>query len=189
MVMDKITEYRTDEMTVELAAPIAELLFAVWPESTKTLEVRRDQILNPPASYNTDLQTLRRFVVWENDRALAHAVTFVREIRYGDGQSMSVLALASVCTDPSCRGRGLGAEITRECFQQVGQPGWPTLSLFQTPVPAFYEKLDSRLVDNRFVDRTADDPEANPWRDQYVMIYPGIHSWPDGVIDLNGPDY
>ena len=184
----KISEYRADGMTEELAAPVAELLFAVWPESTKTLEIRRQQILEPPSSYRTDPATIRRFVIWEDGRSLAHALTFVREIRTDDGP-LSVLALAGVCTDPQVRGKGLGAEITRECFRQVGQAGWPTLSLFQTPVPAFYEKLDSRLVPNRFVDRTAEDPEANPWRDKYVMIYPGGHQWPDGVIDLNGPDY
>ncbi len=187
--MNEISEYRATELTADQAGSVAELLFAVWPASTKTLEVRRQQILTPPSHYCTDPDTIRRFVIWEKGRALAHAVTFVREIRHGDSQSMSVLALASVCTDPDQRGRGLGADITRACFRQVGRSGWPTLSLFQTPVPLFYEKLQCRLVDNRFVDRNADDREANPWRDKYVMIYPGEHPWPDGVIDLNGPDY
>ena len=34
-----------------------------------------------------------------------------------------------------------------------------------------------------------EDPEADPWRDKTQMIYPAEFAWPEGVCDLNGPDY
>ncbi|MCP4774691.1 MAG: hypothetical protein GY880_10660 [Planctomycetaceae bacterium] len=80
--------------------------------------------------------------------------------------------------------------VTQKAFQQVATDAWPEVSLFQTPVPGFYQKLNSRLVTNRFVNRrNVDDPEANPWRDDQIMIYPSEFAWPEGTVDLNGCDY
>ena len=80
--------------------------------------------------------------------------------------------------------------VTQAAFQRVNQNGWPQVSLFQTPVPEFYKKLDCRLVDNQFVNRrNLTDPKANPWRDPNVMIYPAVFDWRSGLVDMNGPDY
>ena len=76
-----------------------------------------------------------------------------------------------------------------EAMQRVDQGEFP-VSLFQTPKPGFYEKLGARKVNNRFVNsKNEQDPEADPWPAEHVMIYPTPYPWPEGVIDLNGPGY
>ncbi len=143
------------------------------------------------AAQNDTPETItgRRFVIWEGDSIVAHARTFVRVVNAADAK-IPVLALATVCSDPGQRGKGLGALITRKALELVQQVGWPDVSLFQTTVPGFYEKLNCRIVGNRFVNRlNIENAEANPWRNDTVMVYPAEFSWPDGLIDLNGPDY
>src|SRR2546426_9716654 len=99
------------------------------------------------------------------------------------------MALSGVCVLSAHRRRGLGAEIVRRTFERIhgGEFG---VSLFQTTIPAFYKKLGATLFTNRFVNsRNESHPDANPWHDEWVMIYPRSYSWSQGPIDLNGPGY
>ena len=99
------------------------------------------------------------------------------------------MALSGVCVATTHRGRGLGEAVSRKALDRVDRGDF-SLSLFQTPVPAFYARMGARKVDNRFVNSThAPDPEAYPWIAEHVMIYPKHYPWPDGVIDINGPSY
>lgn len=187
--MREIKQYRDIKLTEDVARAVAVLAGRSFASSEKSIEDRVKETLASVGSSDPEHTTGLRFVIWENDRAIAHARTFVRQVAIGD-QQIPVLALATVCSDPDLRGQGLGVAVTEAAFQQVGADGWPDVSLFQTPVPPFYEKLDCRILTNRFVNRrNAADPEANPWRDDTVMIYPAAYPWPDGVVDLNGPDY
>ena len=187
--MREITEYLETELNENLAMQIATLSGRSFTSSTRSLEDRITEMLSRAGSDDPQILTGRRFVVWQADRVIAHARTFVRHISIGD-QEVPVLALATVCSDPEMRGQGLGGLVTHRAFEQVGRNGWPEVSLFQTPVPVFYEKLNCRIVTNRFVNLlNADDPQANPWRDDTVMIYPSGFDWPNGVVNLNGPDY
>jgi predicted N-acetyltransferase YhbS len=182
-------EYAETGLTRDLAVAIADLSAKCFPDSIRTLEERVEEILAAAGSKDPEKTSGRRFVIWQGNRPLAHARTFVRHIFAGE-RDIPVLALATVCSDPQVRGQGLGKQVTLRALEQVGQPGWPAVSLFQTPVAPFYEKLNCRIVSNRFVNRrNAGDPEANPWRDDTVMIYPADFDWPLGIVDLNGPDY
>ena len=186
-----IKKFSESELTQELALRIAKVASRSF-ESSRTIEERVAEMMSEKDSSTLEYSTGRRYVI-ENDDGLvvAHARTFVREIKTeSDSGTIPVLALESVCSDPDVRGQGLGAQVAKLAFELVGQNEWPKLSLFQTPVPGFYEKLDCRIVENKFVDRTnAKTPDAWPWRDKIVMIYPGVASWPEGIIDINGPDY
>ena len=187
--MSQISEYLETEITPDEATPIAELACLSFRSSGPTLEKRVEKILTAHGSNDPEKVSGRRFVIWSGNQVVAHARTFVRIVTVAD-QQIPVLALASVCTHPDRRGQGLGVEITKKAFELVGRPGWPDVSLFQTPVAEFYKKLNSRIVTNNFVDSTnATAPDANPWRDDTVMIYPSDYDWPDGTVDLNGPDY
>ena len=187
--MHEITEYLETALDHRVAMQIATLSSRSFAASSRSLEERIEEMLDATGSDDPENTSGRRFVIWDGDRAIAHARTFVRKIVVGD-QEIPVLALATVCSDPDLRGEGLGVLVTTRAFDQVGVEGWPEVSLFQTPAPRFYEKLNCRIVPNRFVNRrNTDDPEANPWRDDTIMIYPSQFNWPDGVVDLNGPDY
>ena len=75
-------------------------------------------------------------------------------------------------------------------MSRVGRLGyllWGNGSFWQE---ALAEKLGARCVSNRFVNSTnTEAPEANPWWDEHVMIFPDTYDWPDGTIDLPGPGY
>ena len=189
--MHEVHEYREIELTETLAVPIATLASRSFTTSGRPLNERVAEMMKAVGSDDPEKTSGRRFVIWENaeqGRAIAHARVFVRSVFVGE-QEIPVLALATVCSDPDWRGQGLGAIVTRAAFSKVGLTGWPEVSLFQTPVPEFYAKLNCLLIRNRFVNRKAEDPEAYPWRDDQIMIYPSEHSWPAGVVDLNGADY
>lgn len=187
--MKEVRIYRESELTEELALPLSRLAAKSFANSQRTLEQRVEEILGFIGSQDPEVLTARRFVIWQDGVPVAQARTFVREV-HAEDRSLPVLALATVCADPDLRGQGLGAAVTRLAFEQVGTDDWPKVSLFQTGVPGFYEKLNCRTVSNQFINRkNLEDPLANPWRDEIVMIYPGDHDWPGGVIDMNGPDY
>lgn len=187
--MIEITEYTDTELTREIAEPIGVLCARSFKDSKRSLEERVNEMLSFNGSQEPEHTTGRRYVIWKGRNVIAHARTFVRQLFVGD-EPLSVLALAAVCSDPDMRGQGLGVLVTKAAFQRVNQPGWPQVSLFQTPVPDFYKKLDCRLVENQFVNRrNIADPNANPWRDPHVMIYPSVFAWQTEVVDMNGPDY
>lgn len=183
-----IQEIADSDLTEPIALQIATLAKRSF-ESSRTLEERLDEMMNVKDRDDPEFVTGRRYLKWHGEQLVAHARTFIRKV-FVEEQLIQVLALATVCSDPDLRGKGLGAEVTRAAFQLVGQTDWPGVSLFQTPVPKFYEKLNSRTVDNRFVNRLNEkDPDANPWRDDIIMIYPSEYEWPAGIVNLNGPDY
>ncbi|MEM7453332.1 MAG: GNAT family N-acetyltransferase [Planctomycetota bacterium] len=187
--MNEIKEYLETELTPEIARPIAELAAASFESSGPTIDERVERMMSAAGSTDPEKTSCRRFVIWDGERAVAHARTFIRMVTVA-GRDIPVLALATVCSHPDMRGHGLGAAITKKAFEQIGQPGWPEVSLFQTPVAPFYEKLNSRIVTNKFIDSTNQKaPDADPWRDDTQMIYPTEFDWPEGTVDLNGPDY
>lgn len=180
----QLQQHRDGDLSPEQEQSIQTLLRLVWPpypEGSPEASARAQRHAAPRPDRI-------RFVLWANGRAYAHAETFTREI-HAEGGSRKVLALAAVCADPALRGRGYGASVVDAAFAEV-RSGAYAVSLFQTGVPHFYERLGARQVDNPFVNRQdSENPEANPWWESTIMIYPAYAPWPTGLIDLNGPAY
>ena len=178
-----LSQHTEKELTESQVWSIVSLIQSVWPNVDKTIVELVAECMDRAADSNS-----KRFVLWKDDQAIAHALTFEREIFTTEG-SLKQMALAAVCVAESRRDEGLGAQVMRKAFEQVDNGVWP-VSLYQTPVPGFYEKLGARIVDNEFVNsRNEEDPQANPWWEAEVMIYPAEFAWPDGRIDLNGGGY
>ena len=192
--MVEVDVYRESELSDSQIASIVALTNSVWPKDGLTLEQRIAQEMLIVRNADRAKINPVRFVVWDGDAAISHALVFDRQIYPLDeaeqrcGQ-IKVLALAKVCCDASRRGEGLGMAVVEAAFQLIGEQ--KPLSLFQTGVPRFYEKLGGRIVKNRFVNfLSQDDRQANPWWDDEIMIVPGNASWPEQkTIDLNGPGY
>ena len=188
-----IHEHREADLSRDQRRAIAALLDSVWPREHETLDELIDVFFgaahrNQPEGRSATQVGLRRFVVWEGNRAVAHAKTFQRTI-FTDLGPIDVMALAGVCVAPTHRGSGLGVAISRKALAQVDWGDF-SVSLFQTLVPGFYEKQGARVVHNPFINsKNKQDPDASPWADAHVMIYPRHYPWPDGVIDLNGSGY
>ncbi len=182
--MTSLLRYPPHALTPEQEQSLAALIELVWPAyppGTPEAEARATRHAAPRPQR-------RVFIIWDGNRAVAHAESFARTIRTPEG-TLTAMALAGVCVDPACRGRGLGHQVVTAAFSEVEEGRYP-LALFQTGVPGFYAPLGGRTVDNRFFNRLAPDtPETNPWWESSIMIYPATASWPSGDIDLGGPGY
>ena len=182
----QIIHIPSKQLTREQVHQLIALQDVVWPKEEKLarpIEERIDEYINDPEEeYET-------FLIFVDDKLVAHAEIFARTVLTEKGP-VDVMALASVCTPPECRGDGYGKRIVEEAFKQVDN-GRFKVSLFQTGVPEFYEKFGACRVDNPFVNSRAEDPKANPWWNPYQMIYPTsfLPEWPEGVIDLDGNGY
>jgi predicted N-acetyltransferase YhbS len=190
--MLNITVHRDSDFSKAEIVAVVSLLYRFWPSKEKTIDEMVDDFYETGRRRTGSYPQIRlpslRYLVWDKDKAVAHALTFERPVTTNAGE-VSVMALSGVCVFPSYQGRGLGAEMARRAFGRIHE-GEFAVSLFQTTIPAFYEKLGATLVPNQFVNsRNKNHPDANPWHDEWVMIYPKSYAWPEGPIDLNGPGY
>ena len=181
--MNSIQVFRPeDEIPYNTASSILALVAQVWPPDNGKAPDVNDAMARWKARGSYVL------IIEDNNRVITHAQIFRREIKTAHG-ILPIGALAGVCVHPDQRGHGYGAQIVRGAFELL--PEMTTqVSLYQTDVPEFYEKLGARRVTNPFIDGTrADDGRENPFWAAYTMIYPAVFEWPEGEIDLNGPGY
>lgn len=113
----------------------------------------------------------------------AVARTWIRSVRLG-GHDRPILALAGVCTHPTVRGQGLGVAVVRAAFDRVGPDA--QLSLFQSDVPTFYERLGARCIFNALFDSSG---AAGRFWSLHALIYPATAPWSDAPLDLRGPGW
>jgi len=109
--------------------------------------------------------------------------SFHRVIALGSTQR-TVLALAGVSTHPDWRRQGLGATVVRAAWARVAAP--VTVCLFQTDVPAWYERLGARCIDNRIANSIGD---GRAFWSSHAMIFPSAGPWTSDPIDLLGPGW
>ena len=177
-------------LTAEQARGIGELIHQTWPKPNMTAEARAAQTIELGRQHIGEPGPAPRSIVAvEDGRVVAHAAIFPRVIGTERGDIL-IGGLARVCTDAAMRGRGLGQAVVREAFRLV-DAGEFEFSLFQTTpsVRPFYVKLGCVPVENRIINRSAEDPAANPFWHEVVMRYPAGEGWPAGTIDLRGPGY
>jgi GNAT superfamily N-acetyltransferase len=176
--------------TPDQAAAIGRLVNEVWPKPHMTAELRAAQQLAIGEQYKGPAERApRAVVVVEGGQLLAHAAMLPRWVGTSRGEII-VGGLSRVCTSPSARGRGFGEQVVRAAFDLVDS-GVFEFSLFQVNrrVRSFYERFGAVVVENRIVDSSASDPQANPFWDDLVMRYPADGNWPAGTIDLGGPGW
>ncbi|HEY2988470.1 MAG TPA: GNAT family N-acetyltransferase [Candidatus Binatia bacterium] len=190
-MLDITVHHAADLSRGEISAVVS-LLWNFWPNEDKTIDQVVEAFPEVGKQYRDAYPQVRlpslHYVVWDGNKAVAYALTFERPVITNGGE-LSVMALSGVCVWPSYQGRGLGAEIVRRAFGRI-DAGEFAVSLFQTTIPAFYEKLGATSVTNSFANsRHKEHGSTNPWRYDSVMIYPKSYPWPEGPIDLNGPGY
>ncbi len=170
----------------EDALQIGELTFAIWGPKDKP-DARPRPAGNYQGYTGPANRRPRRYVIRDGGRIVSHASVFAREIDVA-GRRYTAAALGGVCTYEEHRGKGYAAEICREIFHLVDRGDFE-LCLFQTGIPAFYEKLGCRRISNRVINSLAKDPQKYPLWEEYLLIYPGSFSLPDGTLDLLGPGF
>ncbi len=160
----------------------AKLWHRVWPkEPGGEIAARRARM---DAVYPT-LDAHQFHLAFDGDELIAVARTFRHTVGVLDGSDdsdLDVIALASVCSDPDRRGEGWGDAVTQAAFDRVETEGLPCL--YQTPVPAFYERFGSRQIHNEIITSVSD---ATPFEEDWIMVHPATAAWPEGsTIDLRG---
>jgi predicted N-acetyltransferase YhbS len=186
--MAEMRTHRDADLSPPEIESIVRLVDAVWPAEDVTLADRLRKFTSWVEDNRRTGFDVMSFVVWDGSQAIAHARTFERVI-HSPSSSLTVMGLAGVCVLPERRGEGLGRDVVKKAFRRI-EAGDFAVSLFQTAVPDFYRKLGARSVTNRFVNsRNTGDPDATPWWDPDIMIYPAGFAWPEGTIDLNGTGY
>lgn len=119
---------------------------------------------------------------------IAVACSVPRRVRCGE-QDLDVLALEGVVCQPDYRGQGLGAAVVRSAFQRVDRGAF-RLSLFQTAVPGFYQKLGCSTVEVPLVNsHSTVDRSQCPFWEPWLMVYPTGFAFPGGAIDTLGPGW
>lgn len=168
------------------ALGVGEVLFSTWPPKDQP-NARPQPARNFSGYTGPANRRPRLFVTRENGRIVSHASIFAREIAIGSRRYWAA-ALGGVCTYPHLRKHGYARTAVLAAFALVDRGDFD-LSLFQSPVPAFYEKLGCRCIPNRIVNSAGADPAACPFWDPYVMVYPKALALPPDPIDLRGPGY
>lgn len=182
--------WKAGELTNDQLVQVAELHLAAFDPKGRSVDDYIEQRLRTPwqDGQGEVAASSVLHVIFIDGELVAKAATFGRTITTEAGDR-NIMGLAAVAAHPDRQGSGLGKKIVLAAFERVDN-GEFFASLFQTgKARRFYERLGCRVVDNPFVDSTADDPKANPWNDDVAMIYPGDAEWPTGKIDLNGPGY
>jgi len=189
--MEVVTHLNTD-LTEAQAASILDLIHAEWPQPDWDREaavqglIARKEVQDDPSSYR---QNVKRYVIWDGERAVAQAETFARHIKWEAGTEKIVMGLAGVVVDPQLRGTGLGRKVVQAACGRV-DAGEFEAGLWQTNHPKFYEGLGARTIENRFANhRDRGGSNTSPWWNDHVMIYPAKADWPHAPIDLNGPGF
>lgn len=179
----EILQIPNTEVPLGLALQALALEYATWSENPPSQKSKTEQIDH----YRNRSEGRQAFFA-QDEKLLGYAEIFPRTIHTESG-SMEIMGLGSVCVAQESRGAGIGRKIVEACFKAVDESSI-AVCLFQTGVPGFYEKLNCKLVLNKFVDKThLTDPDKNPFWDDFTMIYPASYDWPEGSIDLNGKGY
>lgn len=185
VIARRLTEIRPDE-----ALAAGTLIASIWPRPDRGAVERAAQLTSLGETYDgPDELGPESALVFDGDRAIAHALSFARTVQTVEGP-LTVLALAMVASDPAYRGQGLGDAVVRATFERVESGAFPAC-LFQTsfPVERFYQRFGACRVENPIVNSQGEDPTANPFWDDLVMRYPATAPWPTGEIDVCGPGY
>jgi GNAT superfamily N-acetyltransferase len=172
------------------ARAIAELIVAIWPKPSRTVETFTAGMLAQWKDYcGAEDEHPRSFLIRDGGRVIAHASADPRTIGTSEGD-VTILALGRVCTDPAVRGKRLGDALVRATFELVDRGLFP-FALYQTTtdVRPFYERFGAVVIHNRFINSLAADPTINPFWAEVAMRYPAGPGWPAGEIDLRGPGW
>jgi predicted N-acetyltransferase YhbS len=177
----EIRSFHPREIEYPDQCSIVNLINETWPPSD-----------NQIASINDDLQEFFNsepeeiHVVAKIEKmVVGYAKTFVRKIRI-DGKLVRNMALACVCVRKEFQKNGIGKKIVKKVFEPVDNEKF-ALSIFQTAVPQFYEKVGAKKIFNKCINSQNDN--ENPWWDPNIMIYPGTYKIDVTEIDLMGKGY
>jgi len=175
----RVENWEFSSMPRELSRECLVLTGMIWPRKESL-----DERLEITIAEDTKVGGIIWHLIRDGNDVIALSRSFPRVVADESGNRFQILALANVCTRPERRGQGLGQSVVEAAWSRLC-PEY-SVSFFQTPVPAFYEKLGARLVNNSIFNGSGD---ARAFWDPYAMIYPASAPWTEAKIDLLGPGW
>ncbi len=180
------------EITEETAEKLYYLTLLCWPKYGVVPEKAAKQNAPTWIKNHKNITTKKPagiFYICLDGKCLSKGEVFPREIQIA-GNSMTIMALAGVCTKPEERTKGYAKEIVKSAFENVDN-GLYKASLFQTTndVKPFYEKLGAMKIKNKIINSLSENPNKYPFWNEAAMVYSPHFKWPEGTIDLLGPGY
>ena len=135
------------------------------------------------------------FLTVVDDRVVASSILYHRSIRT-PAEEFVVGGIGNVCSHTRFRGAG----AARRCMIAIaeylttgGKVDFGMLFCYKS-LREYYARLEWQIVRNAiaYVDRDGERKVSEGGTHSHTMIYPGrraVEDWPDGEIDLNGPDW
>jgi len=136
------------------------------------------------------------FTVGDGSGKLVGSVRLVHRRIGTNGGERVVGGIANVCSHPDVRGRGAARAALRAAQDYIAGGGQIDYGmLFCGPtVRGFYAKLGWHEIDNGlvYIDPAGRRQTSEPDSTGCTMLLAGrqtVEQWPEGEIDLNGPDW
>jgi len=169
----------------EQAREILELQCAAFPH---TKEFGAQRWWHTPAT-DDDLY----FTAYTDGSCIASIRVLSRRIGTPNGE-IAVAGVGNVCSHPDARRTGAASACMKEVLRHIALAADFGLLFCGENLIGFYSRFGWREVDNDlwYVDQQGARRRADPNSRGYTMILPGrrgVEDWPEGPIDLNGPDW
>ena len=173
------------DLTAEQKQEIRELQYAAFP-STEGFATQR-WYHSPPCDDD------KWFAARADGELIGSVRLLFREVSTDAGDFV-VGGIGNVCSHPGHRGSGAAKACLMAAAGAIQRGADFGLLSCGEPVRPFYESLGWQKVDNLLHYRpgTAHAPLVTGAPSDHVMILAGrrsVDDWPDGEIDLNGPDW
>jgi len=169
----------------EQAREILELQHAAFP---RTEEFRTQRWWHTPAA-DDDLY----FTAHMDGRCVASIRVLSRRIATPNGE-VSVAGVGNVCSHPDARGKGAATACMKKVLLHIASAADFGLLFCGADRRGFYTRFGWCEVNNDlwYLDEQGARRRADPNSHGCIMVFPGrrgMEDWPEGPIDLNGPDW
>ena len=106
---------------------------------------------------------------------------------------VTVGGIGNVCTLPGAHATGAARECMKATAEYLTASGKTDFGLLFTgeKIRRYYRRLGWKIVENKITFLT-EQGEPTTAGHEHAMIHPGtrpVEDWPEGDIDLNGPDW
>ena len=173
-----IVEIPSSEVESNQVVDLLKLMNPTWPN-----EDTKKSVGEIVAEFYGDHPEKICYCLYEGKGLIGYAESIPLTIKT-ENTWMEALGLGRLYVHPDWRGKGCGRSIVQAVFTKIDNYEYP-FCLFQAGISHFYEKLGCKVIENKFINsNNQGDPFANPFWDEYTMIYPATAHWPLGTVDL-----
>jgi len=168
------------DMTPATDAAIKRLLCDCFPPDTKIFSQSRQWHGTAPAY---------TIVQHEGNAVVGQVGVVLRTLRVG-GRPVDIAGIQSLAVSPALQGSMLAWALMRRCMREAKRRGVPFGLLFCVPdLEKLYAAMRWQTVNVGVVMQYEGQTQPIPGKNICMVLDLGGGAWPEGDIDLNGPDW